>query len=81
MNLYESLQHNLRTPRNTASVDAKINKILSLCEEVYSKTGKEVTLDNTWPNHYILNIDGQQFVFDLYNSVIAALELLLLFIN
>lgn len=80
MGLYESLNHNLRTPRNTAPVDEKINKILSLCEEVSSRTGRDVTFDNTWSNHYTLIIDGQKFVFGTYGSVIDALELVLVFV-
>jgi hypothetical protein len=80
MDLFESLNHNLRTPRNVAPVDEKINRVLSLCEEVSSRTGKDISFDNTWTNHFTLSVDGQKFIFNTYSSVVDALELLLVFI-
>lgn len=79
MNLYESLQHNLRNPYDRSA--GQIDQILSLCEDVYNKTGKEITFDNTrGANKYILIVDGVDYTFALYRDVIDALKLILLFI-
>lgn len=70
--------HNLRAPVDRSR--GQIDNILSLCQDIKDKTGKEISFDNTYSNHYKLIIDDQGYEFNVYRDVINALNLLLLFL-
>lgn len=70
--------HNLRAPIDRSR--GQIDNILALCETIQEKTGKEVTFDNTYSNHYKISIDNNEYEFTVYRDVINALNLILLFI-
>ena len=70
--------HNLRAPFDRSK--GQIDNILSLCQDIKDKTGKEISFDNTYSNHYKLIIDDQGYEFNVYRDVINALNLLLLFL-
>lgn len=70
--------HNLRAPVDRSR--GQIDSIIALCETIQEKTGKEVTFDNTYSNHYKISIDNSEYEFTVYRDVINALNLILLFI-
>lgn len=71
--------HNIREPYDRSK--GQIKQITDLCDAVYEKTGKEIIFDNTRGfNHYVLIIDGEEYDFNIYRDVIAALNILVKFI-
>ena len=67
-------EHSIR-PRYDRS-RGQIDKIIQLCDEVSKKINTEISFSNQAGNHYILDIDGVTYDFNLYRDVIQALELL-----
>ncbi len=71
--------HSIKEPYDRSR--GQIKQITDLCDTIYQKTGKEITFDNTKGfNHYVLVIDGEEYDFNLYRDVIAALNILIKFI-
>ena len=71
--------HNLKEPYDRSK--GQIKQITDLCDAISTKTGKEITFDNSRGfNHYVLVIDGEEYDFNLYRDVIAALNILSKFI-
>lgn len=68
--------NNIKEPYDRSK--GQIKEILDLCNSIKEKTGKEISFDNTKGfNHYILFLDGNEYDFNLYRDVIAALKLIL----
>lgn len=74
----ESFNHELREPHDRSK--EKIDRILALTDELYSKSGKEINFNNKIPNKYTLTLDGETYTFYVYQDIINALELLNKFI-
>lgn len=70
--------HNLRAPVDRSR--GQIDNIISICQTIQDKTGKEIIFDNTYSNHYKLIIDDRELEFTVYKDVINALNLILLFL-
>lgn len=69
------IMHNLKEPYDRSK--GQINQILELCDEISSKTGKQISFDNSRGfNHYILVLDNEEYDFNLYRDVIAALKMI-----
>ena len=67
--------HNLKEPYDRSR--GQIKQITDLCDAIYEKTGKEIIFDNTRGfNHYVLIIDGEEYDFNIYRDVIAALTII-----
>jgi len=67
--------HNLKEPYDRSK--GQIKQIIDLCDAISAKTGKEITFDNSRGfNHYILVMDGEEYDFNLYRDVIAALTII-----
>lgn len=70
--------HNIRAPYDRSR--GQIDNILNLCDTISEKIGRTITFDNTYSNHYRLNIDDKNYEFGVYRDVINALEILISFI-
>ena len=67
--------HSLKEPYDRSK--GQIKQITDLCDAISAKTGKEITFDNSRGfNHYILVMDGEEYDFNLYRDVIAALTII-----
>lgn len=67
--------HNLKEPYDRSR--GQIKQITDLCDAISAKTGKEITFDNSRGfNHYVLIMDGEEYDFNLYRDVIAALTII-----
>ena len=67
--------HNLKEPYDRSR--GQIKQITDLCDAISAKTGKEITFDNSRGfNHYILILNGEEYDFNLYRDVIAALTII-----
>ena len=67
--------HNIREPYDRSK--GQIKQITDLCDEISAKTSKEISFDNSRGfNHYILILDGEEYDFNLYRDVIAALTII-----
>lgn len=78
INALQEQEHNLRTPYDRSR--GQINSIVELCDEIKTKTGKDIAFNNIEANNYKLIIDGKEFSFTIYRDVINALNVLMLFI-
>lgn len=69
------IEHSIKEPYDRSH--GQIKQITDLCDKLSSKTGKDIKFDNARGfNHYVLIVDGQEYDFNLYRDVIAALTLL-----
>lgn len=67
--------HNLKEPYDRSR--GQIKQITDLCDAISAKTGKEIIFDNSRGfNHYVLIMDGEEYDFNLYRDVIAALTII-----
>ena len=70
--------HNLREPYDRSR--GQVEDIIKLCDIIYEKTGKKISFDNEYANHYKLTLDNKEYTFTVYRDVIAALNLIVEFI-
>lgn len=74
-NTSTKILHNLKEPYDRSR--GQIKQITDLCDAISAKTGKEITFDNSRGfNHYVLIMDGEEYDFNLYRDVIAALTII-----
>lgn len=74
--ILKEIEHNIREPYDRSK--GQIKQIIDLCSMIQEKTGKEISFDNSRGfNHYVLILDGEEYDFNLYRDVIAALNIIL----
>lgn len=69
-------EHSIRRGFNS-KVNAQLDEIIELLDRVKNEKGAELRFDNSIPNHYKLELNGDIFEFSLYRDVKNALLLML----
>lgn len=69
-------EHSIRRGFNS-KVNAQLDEIIELLDRVKNEKGIELRFDNSIPNHYKLELNGDIFEFSLYRDVRNALLLML----
>lgn len=69
-------EHSIRRGFNS-KVNAQLDEIIELLDRVKNEKGIELRFDNSIPNHYKLELNGDIFEFSLYRDVKNALLLML----
>lgn len=69
-------EHSIRRGFNS-KVNAQLDEIIELLDRVKNEKGTELRFDNSIPNHYKLELNGDIFEFSLYRDVRNALLLML----
>ena len=70
-------EHSIRRGFNS-KVNAQLDEIIELLDRVKNEKGIELRFDNSIPNHYKLELNGDIFEFSLYRDVKNALLLMLI---
>ena len=70
-------EHSIRRGFNS-KVNAQLDEIIELIDRVKNEKGIELRFDNSIPNHYKLELNGDIFEFSLYRDVKNALLLMLM---
>lgn len=70
-------EHSIRRGFNS-KVNAQLDEIIELLDRVKNEKGIELRFDNSIPNHYKLELNGDIFEFSLYRDVKNALLLMLM---
>lgn len=66
--------HNIKSPYDRSK--GQVSLIIELCDSLSEQTGKQISFDNTWANHYKLTVDNSVFSFTTYKDLINALEII-----
>ena len=69
-------EHSIRRGFNS-KVNAQLDEIIELLDRVKNEKGIELRFDNSVPNHYKIELNGDIFEFSLYRDVRNALLLML----
>ena len=69
-------EHSIRRGFNS-KVNAQLDEIIELLDRVKNEKGIELRFDNSIPNHYKIELNGNIFEFSLYRDVKNALLLML----
>lgn len=69
-------EHSIRRGFNS-KVNAQLDEIIELLDRVKNEKGIELRFDNSIPNHYKIELNGDVFEFSLYRDVRNALLLML----
>lgn len=69
-------EHSIRRGFNS-KVNAQLDEIIELLDRVKEEKGIALRFDNSIPNHYKIELDGDIFEFSLYRDVRNALLLML----
>lgn len=69
-------EHSIRRGFNS-KVNAQLDEIVELLDRVNNEKGIELRFDNSIPNHYKIELNGNIFEFSLYRDVKNALLLML----
>lgn len=69
-------EHSIRRGFNS-KVNAQLDEIIELLDRVKNEKGIELRFDNSIPNHYKIELNGDIFEFSLYRDVRNALLLML----
>ena len=69
-------EHNIRRGFNS-KVNAQLDELVELLNRVKDEKGIALRFDNSTPNHYKLELNGNVFEFSLYRDVKNALLLML----
>lgn len=74
--IYTEVEHVVRRGFRS-DVNAQLDEIIRLIDEVSTKTGLEIQFDNTIGNRYKLLVNGKEYEFNLYRDLKNALLLML----
>ena len=69
-------EHNIRRGFNS-KVNAQLDELVKLLNRLKEEKGIALRFDNSTPNHYRLELNGNVFEFSLYRDVKNALLLML----
>ena len=69
-------EHSIRRGFNS-KVNAQLDELVELLNRVKEEKGIELRFDNSIPNHYKIELNGNIFEFSLYRDVRNALLLML----
>ena len=70
------VEHTIRRGYRS-DVNGQLNLIVDLINKIEEKTGAALYFDNTIPNKYVIEFNGNRYEFNLYRDIIAALNLIL----
>lgn len=70
------IEHNVRRGFRS-DINAQLDEIISLIDQVRDKTGLDIMFDNSIANHYKLILNGKEYEFNLYRDLKNALLLIL----
>lgn len=74
--IFNEVEHIVRRGFRS-DVNAQLDEIIKLIDEVSSKTGLTIQFDNSIGNHYKLIVNGKEYEFNLYRDLKNALLLML----
>lgn len=74
--IFNEVEHIVRRGFRS-DVNAQLDEIIKLIDEVSSKTGLTIQFDNSIGNHYKLIVNGKEYEFNLYRDLRNALLLML----
>lgn len=74
--IFNEVEHIVRRGFRS-DVNAQLDEIIKLIDEVSSKTGLTIQFDNSIGNHYKLIVNGKEYAFNLYRDLKNALLLML----
>ena len=75
-NILTEIEHNVRRGFRS-DINAQLDEIISLIDQVRDKTGLDIIFDNSIANHYKLILNGKEYEFNLYRDLKNALLLIL----
>ena len=75
-NILTEIEHNVRRGFRS-DINAQLDEIISLIDQVKDKTGLDIIFDNSIANHYKLIVNGKEYEFNLYRDLKNALLLIL----
>ena len=75
-NILTEIEHNVRRGFRS-DINAQLDEIISLIDQVRDKTGLDIMFDNSIANHYKLILNGKEYEFNLYRDLKNALLLIL----
>lgn len=74
--IFNEVEHIVRRGFRS-DVNAQLDEIIKLIDEISSKTGLAIQFDNSIGNHYKLIVNGKEYEFNLYRDLKNALLLML----